>query len=281
MLRPDEYKAVSVAMYALGEVFNRSISDKLIDLYIAGLAGVKTRDILNACQAAIQSSRFFPSPAELRDLAGAKSPARPEHRALLAWNAVRQAIQKVGAYVSPDFEDPTIHAVVRQLGGWTTICECQTDEMQWLEKRFLAAYDSMRRMDLPPDQARRLVGLVELDNAGGSQSPTAIPITAIRCLSVEEPQAIAYVDKTEPLAITSNQNSTRQPIAMIAKAVTFSEIPAATQERPVLDDEQAATRRKQDQLHRLRIKFPSAKEPKHGIQPTVTQTDRPEPLSQP
>lgn len=58
------------------------------------------------------------SVAELREFCGvASGRINVKDRPLLAWQAVLEAISKVGAYVSPDFDDSVINATIRQLGG--------------------------------------------------------------------------------------------------------------------------------------------------------------------
>ena len=57
-------------------------------------------------------------------------------RALMAWGRVSRAMSEVGAYATVDFGDPVIHAVVRELGGWSLICRIPNDEQQFLQKRF-------------------------------------------------------------------------------------------------------------------------------------------------
>lgn len=75
---------------------------------------------------------FPPRPNDfVRELSGTFT-----DRALIAWARVSRAMTEVGAYATVDFEDPTIHATVRELGGWAMICRVPNDEQQFLQKRF-------------------------------------------------------------------------------------------------------------------------------------------------
>ncbi len=79
-----------------------------------------------------EKGQFCPRPADLvRELAGTFT-----DRSLMAWSRVTRAMSDVGAYASVDFGDPVIHAVVRELGGWSAICRVPNDEQQFLQKRF-------------------------------------------------------------------------------------------------------------------------------------------------
>lgn len=61
-------------------------------------------------------------------------------RAALAWGKTFEAMQAVGAYTDVVFDDPAIHAVVEDLGGWPKICRSQLDDLSHLQHRFCVAY---------------------------------------------------------------------------------------------------------------------------------------------
>lgn len=79
-----------------------------------------------------EKGQFCPKPADLvRELAGTHT-----DRALIAWGRVTRAMSDVGAYTSVDFGEPIIHATIRELGGWSSVCRVPNDEQQFLQKRF-------------------------------------------------------------------------------------------------------------------------------------------------
>lgn len=122
----------------------------------------------NACQAfdleqiraAIQKhctdaerGQFAPKVADLaRILQGTST-----DRAALAWGKVHEAMGSVGAYTDVVFDDPAIHAVVEDLGGWPKVCRTALDELGYLQHRFCEAhraYTGRGEFDYP----RRLMG---------------------------------------------------------------------------------------------------------------------------
>ena len=103
---------------------------------------------------------------------------------LLAWGAVRDAISRVGAYESPDFGDPVVNAVIRNLGGWPQVCETRTSKMEWLEKRFCETYSAIRSAPLDADATARLPGLTEVAN-GRMGYTEPIRVAHVRCLTVD------------------------------------------------------------------------------------------------
>lgn len=104
-------------------------------------------------------------------------------RLLLAWQAVRAAISKVGAHDSPDFDDRAINATIRELGGWPLLCYTPSEEMQWLEKRFVAIYRAMCSVNLPDDLTQRLAGITEIGNVRNGHPSAPIPVAQVRCLT--------------------------------------------------------------------------------------------------
>lgn len=83
-----------------------------------------------------ERGQFAPKPADLiRSLQGTKT-----DRARVAWGKAFDAMQQVGAYQSVAFDDPIIHAVLEDLGGWTKACRSDLGELSYLEHRFCEAY---------------------------------------------------------------------------------------------------------------------------------------------
>lgn len=83
-----------------------------------------------------ERGQFAPKPADVvRQLAGTAT-----DRAMLAWGKVLGAISSVGAYTDVVFDDPAIHAVVEDLGGWPKVCRGELKELSYLQHRFTEAY---------------------------------------------------------------------------------------------------------------------------------------------
>lgn len=91
---------------------------------------------------------FPPKPADLvRKLEGTAT-----DRAMLAWGKAFDAMQRVGAYSDVVFDDPAIHAVIQDLGGWSKVCRTETKELSYLQHRFCEshrAYTEREVFDYP------------------------------------------------------------------------------------------------------------------------------------
>lgn len=83
-----------------------------------------------------ERGQFAPKPADIvRQLAGTAT-----DRAMLAWGKVHDAMGSVGAYTDVVFDDPVIHAVIEDLGGWPKCCRQPIDELSYLQHRFCEGY---------------------------------------------------------------------------------------------------------------------------------------------
>ena len=82
------------------------------------------------------AGRFCPKVADVvRVLAGTAT-----DRAALAWGKTLEAMSSVGAYQDVVFDDPAIHAVVEDLGGWPKLCRTEAKELGYVQHRFCEAH---------------------------------------------------------------------------------------------------------------------------------------------
>ena len=107
----------TATLIKIGELYGKAISEILTDLYWQSLKGFEWQDVKQAFEAHIHNpdnGQYFPKPADLvRFIEGSG-----ETKALQAWAKVEKAVTHVGAYQSIIFDDPLIHAVLEDLGGW-------------------------------------------------------------------------------------------------------------------------------------------------------------------
>lgn len=106
------------------------------------------------------TGQFLPKPADVvKVLDGATQDV-----ALLAWAKVVKAMKDFGCYDSVAFDDPIIHRVLIDLGGWVWLGRQEVREMQFVEKRFRDAYRAWRARPALMDYPRSLPGLIETQN---------------------------------------------------------------------------------------------------------------------
>lgn len=153
---------VTFLVSVLASTYGRQATPALLEGYLVGLEGLLLEEIEQAVKKALRTSKFMPTPAELRELAG---DMKAEDAAVMAWDIATRAVQFIGWYRSVQFEDPAISATIRSLGGWQKFCErCGGEEEKWLRREFLATYVAYRRMGVSPEAAMPLVGEFERQN---------------------------------------------------------------------------------------------------------------------
>ncbi len=146
----------------IGELYGKAISEILTDLYWQSLKGFEWQDVKQAFEAHIHNpdtGQYFPKPADLvRFIEGSG-----ETKALQAWAKVEKAITHVGAYQSIIFDDPLIHAVLEDLGGWIKLCATPTKELPFRANEFQKRYTIF--VYKPPDRyPKYCCGLIEAVN---------------------------------------------------------------------------------------------------------------------
>lgn len=87
-----------------------------------------------------QSGQFQPKPADIvRAIEGT-----PDDAAMEAWGKVDQAVRRVGYGPHIVFDDPKIHKVLAEMGGFAQFGKATEDEMGYLRHAFTKRYAGCR-----------------------------------------------------------------------------------------------------------------------------------------
>ena len=132
----------------LCESFNRPATDGLLEGYWLALSDLSEEQLKAACAKALATSKFMPAPAEL--LAFVRPRMDVTTAAVVAWQAVRKAIDEHDYLVASIDFGPLVNATIRNLGGWDTMCKATLPELDnpgWLRKRFEEAYRALSSAD--------------------------------------------------------------------------------------------------------------------------------------
>lgn len=139
----DDQEPEFVAM--LTQVFKlqrQALSPDVMEMWWEGLRGYALEDVRRAFNRHTfdpERGQFAPKPADIvRFLEGTRS-----DRAAVAWGKVFQAMGSVGAYRNVAFDDPLIHAVVQDMGGWPKLCRWPTEELSYAQTQFAKTYASL------------------------------------------------------------------------------------------------------------------------------------------
>ncbi len=179
-----KYDPIAAAVAVLCEAFRQKGTEATVEAYRIGLEGISPDALKIALGAAIRGSRFMPSPAELRELAGEVT---GKDRAVLAFTALDAAVLRHGYYHSVDFDDPLLNATVNALGGWEKVCDVSIKEWDsFFRNRFIDVYQAYAKRGVTADQAAPCIGFYDRSNGfNGYQSnhlhriATGLPIVPL------------------------------------------------------------------------------------------------------
>lgn len=136
------FAEIIASLKALPLHLNTPITRHTIDLYFAALEEYDINDIRLAVSRHIkhpEAGRFFPAPADLIKIMQGGTASR----AALAWAKVERAIREIGPWEDVVFDDPTIHLVIHELGGWGRLCEIKEADLNIKSRTFQNIYPEL------------------------------------------------------------------------------------------------------------------------------------------
>lgn len=158
----EEAARFSQLMTALGELYGKPLTEALHEIYWLALESYSLEDIQKAIARHVHNpdcGQFMPKPADLiRALEG-----DTESQSKLAWSKVEKALKHHGPYQTVVFDDPYIHAVISDMGGWVFFGSVTDIDWKFMaqdfEKRY-RAYAQNPTSQFPP----KLIGMAESHN---------------------------------------------------------------------------------------------------------------------
>ena len=149
---------------AMLETFGVEATKPILHGYWLGLEDLSLSQVKLAVANAIRSRKTVPKPVELRELAGIITD--PNAIAQLAFTAAMDAISSHGPYKTVSFQDRTINAVIRSMGGWPNFCARFTDaeSEKWVRIDFIRGYTNYANRPVSDEATAPLVGISEVEN---------------------------------------------------------------------------------------------------------------------
>lgn len=159
---PAEHREFATRMRAVYALHRQELSAAVLSIWWEALRGydlAAVADALNRHAVNPDNGRFLPLPADIVKLIGGST----LDSALLAFAKVDRALREVGSYRSVVFDDPLIHAVLRDMGGWVQLAQKTEKEWPFVAKEFENRYRGYAlRPDLG-DYPRKLIGRIDAD----------------------------------------------------------------------------------------------------------------------
>jgi hypothetical protein len=114
--------------------------DTMAEAYAIALADVPAELAMGAAQQALRTSRFFPTPSEVRELVAEEVLDLPTPEE--AWEEVLAEIRAVGRYGRPRFTSDVLAETVARL-GWLSLCGAE--DVAAARATFERSYKAHRR----------------------------------------------------------------------------------------------------------------------------------------
>lgn len=112
------------------------------------------------------SGQFMPKPADIVKMLQGST----QDSALVAWSKVDLAVRSCGTYNSVVFDDPIIHRVIVEMGGWVLVGSKDDKEWPFVKNEFVNRYRGYRMRSEIPDYLPVLIGISEAQNSRSSQN---------------------------------------------------------------------------------------------------------------
>jgi hypothetical protein len=162
-LKQSEFDDFVDVMQLVSEQYGKKPSDGLISLYWQGLKGYDfnvVREAIGKHLSNTDTGMFMPKIADIiRMMQGTSLDS-----ALSAWSKVDRAVRNIGPYESVVFDDPIIHKVLHDMGGWLMLSEKTEDEWPFVAKEFENRYRGFKSRNERIEYPAKLIGLSEANN---------------------------------------------------------------------------------------------------------------------
>lgn len=153
----------SKTLLAVADYYGRELSENVIDLYWNGLREYDLASVKRALWAHVRNpdtGQFMPKIADVARM----TQGRTDDQAAVAWSKVDQAVRRVGTYQCIVFDDPVIHRVLLDMGGWVYIGSKDENDWPFVAKEFQNRYRGYRMRDETPEYPPVLIGLANAQN---------------------------------------------------------------------------------------------------------------------
>lgn len=140
-MNKSDFDSFSKIISSIGDMYGKTVSDMALSIWWNALNHLELSAIREALSAHIRNpdnGQFMPKPADVIRLLGGTT----TDQANIAWSKVDKAVKTIGAYRDIAFDDPIIHKVIEEMGGWHQLG--QRDDREWgiIENRFITRYRS-------------------------------------------------------------------------------------------------------------------------------------------
>ena len=199
-METDDFDRFAELLGGVFELYGREASPFAMQVWWEALRPFDFGAVRMAFSRHVQNpdvGQFPPKPADVLRMLGGTT----QDKALQAWAKVDKAVRHVGTYQTVVFDDPLIHRVLHDMGGWVGLASKTEDEWPFVAKEFENRYRGYAMRNERPEYPPVLTGIAEADNVR-------------RGLRSDPPRLIGDATKAEEVM----QGGTRRPLIGFATA---------------------------------------------------------------
>lgn len=162
-MKPADREKFADLIVGIMSVYKQEVSRIQLEVWWTVLKGYDL-DVVNQALsnhvADPDAGMYPPKPADVVKHLGGTT----KDRAVLAWHKTMDGVRTCGPWKSVVFDDPIVHRVITDLGGWPDFCKVTDKELPFLQKRFEEAYRAYAFKGDVPEHPAKLIGVFEAQN---------------------------------------------------------------------------------------------------------------------
>lgn len=162
-MKQVDFDDLCMVLTSVGELYGKPVGEFAISLWWGALKDYDLKSVQEALSRHVRnpdSGQFMPKPADVvRMMQGST-----QDLALSAWAKVDKAVRHVGPYKSVAFDDPLIHVVLHEMGGWTALGHKTDDDWPFVAREFENRYRGFKARGEIPPYPPKLVGISDAHN---------------------------------------------------------------------------------------------------------------------
>jgi hypothetical protein len=163
-MNQNDFEKFREGIQGVYSFYGKDVSDFALDVWWNALRAYDLAAVIDSFNRHLMnpdSGQWLPKPADIVKMFG----GRTQDRALIAWAKVDRAVRSVGNYESVAFDDPLIHRVLHEMGGWIGLGQKTEDEWPFVAKEFENRYRGYAMRSEVPDYPPVLIGISEAHNS--------------------------------------------------------------------------------------------------------------------
>lgn len=162
-MQANEKQQFFATLIGVADYYGKELAEMTLDVYWDGLKQYDLGAVQKALRQHTQNpdtGQFMPKIADVAKMLQ----GRTADQAAVAWSKVDSGVRRVGTYADVVFDDPIIHRVIGDMGGWTSFSTKTEDEWPFVAKDFENRYRGYRMRGEVPEYQPVLIGMANAHN---------------------------------------------------------------------------------------------------------------------